>query len=291
VYKTFSKKLTHAVTGIGSGPKKLEQCTEMGVVMIDEDGLFELISKGTGPTTTTTAPQKSPKADPPKKKPVPIEPPNPTAAPAIVPPKPIIPIVAKPVTAIPKQATVPKLVVQPPVVEPKIIAPVPIVQKKIDTIICSICGDDFVTENAYGQHIDDAHGVNSAETKQMPPPAKKQQKEEDTVIESPVKAQKQFSRLRKSNPQDSSSIEWGEKRRTKDGVVFYKSFSKGGQKIEIGDFVEIDKENSFFVGKISDMWEDDETMETRCKVYYMPEDTHLGRTKGNYSIYRAVSNL
>jgi BRCT domain type II-containing protein len=44
VYKTFSKKVTHAVVGIGAGPKKMQQCEEMGVTVIDEDKLFLMIS-------------------------------------------------------------------------------------------------------------------------------------------------------------------------------------------------------------------------------------------------------
>jgi hypothetical protein len=142
---------------------------------------------------------------------------------------------------------------------------------------CPICDETFPTEYAYGQHIDDAHGVGS-----MPPPATRQ-----IELESPVKPQKQFSRLRKSN----TTFEWGEKRRTKDGVVYYKSFNKGGDHYGLGDFVEIEKESGFYVGKISDMWEDDENLHTRCKVYYMPEATHSGRTKGREKNILHILNI
>ena len=43
MYKGFSKKLTHAIVGIGAGPKKIAQCEESAVKVIDEDGLFAMI--------------------------------------------------------------------------------------------------------------------------------------------------------------------------------------------------------------------------------------------------------
>ena len=143
---------------------------------------------------------------------------------------------------------------------------------------CPICEETFPTENACGQHIDDAHSSKplSSSSLQMPPPPKKETPQVE--FESPIKAQKQFSRLRKSN---NNTFEWGDKRRKKDGKTFYSYFLKGGEKYTIGDHVEIEKESGFYIGKVSDMWEDEDNLWCRCKVYYMPEDTHVKRVKEN----------
>ncbi len=71
--KSVAKKTTHALVGIEPGLKKMEKIKEMGIPIIDEDGLFSMLRDLPAGKASHVTPKKSPKKPSLPATPVPIK--------------------------------------------------------------------------------------------------------------------------------------------------------------------------------------------------------------------------